>query len=234
MPATTSPDKSISTANQTGFAVVELFTSQGCSSCPPADALLGKEIAAYAKAGKKLIALSFHVDYWNRLGWTDPYSQHAFTERQYGYSGKMNLDGVYTPQAVVNGQWETVGGKEGTIENFIRQSLTEKTDVSVTIQSIIPKSGSMLEVGYDYQGNATNLNIAVVQKAIATPVKAGENGGRTLTNYNVVRSWKTIASKSGRGTIDIEIPTGYNATDYSVVVYAQEKEYGKIVAADMK
>ena len=114
-PASPSATISSDTDKQSGFAVVELFTSQGCSSCPPADVLLGKEIADYNKAGKKLIALSFHVDYWNRLGWTDRYSQHAFTERQYGYSGILKLNGVYTPQVVINGQWETVGSKQGTI-----------------------------------------------------------------------------------------------------------------------
>jgi len=221
------------TEQHPGFAVVELFTSQGCSSCPPADALLGKEIAAYAKPGKKLIALSFHVDYWNRLGWMDPYSQHIFTERQYGYSAKMKLSGVYTPQAVVNGQWETVGSKEGTIESFIKQSLAETPESSITIEAIKP-TGNILAISYQYKGSVADMNIAVVQKTIATPIKAGENGGRTLTNYNVVRSWKTVKAQSGSHIIDAEMPAGYNEKEYSVVVYTQEKEYGKVLAADVK
>ena len=229
----TSAKQSTATNQQTGFAVVELFTSQGCSSCPPADALLGKEIAAYEKTGKKLIALSFHVDYWNRLGWKDTYSQHLFTERQYAYSGKMKLEGVYTPQAVVNGQWETVGSKQGTIENYIKQSLSEKSETSVTIDAVKLNSNH-LEISYQYKGGTADLNIAIVQNTISTPVKAGENGGRTLTSYNVVRSWKTTDAQNGKQAVAIEIPAGYNASDYSVIVYAQEKAYGKVLAADLK
>lgn len=222
------------TDKQPGFAVVELFTSQGCSSCPPADALLGKTIAAYTKAGKKLVALSFHVDYWNRLGWTDPYSLHSFTERQYGYSGTMKLNGVYTPQVVINGQWETVGSKQGTIENFIKQSLSEKVSATVTIDTVKPTGKTMLAISYQYKGSAADLHIAVVQKTISTPVKAGENEGRTLTSYNVVRSWKTIEVQNGNQVTEIEKPAGYNDKEYAVVVYVQEKGYGKMIAADIK
>ena len=216
-----------------GFAVVELFTSQGCSSCPPADELLGKAIATAQQQGKNLIALSFHVDYWNRLGWTDPFSKHEFSQRQYGYSAKMKGDGVYTPQAIVNGEQETVGGNQGKVEGFINTALAEKITASVNI-SIIEMKGNNLKIDYQYSGPAIILNIAVVEKQVNTPIKAGENNGRTLTNYNVVKSWKMISAENGNHSVEIETPAGYKAGDYAVILYAQEKDYGKVLAADIK
>jgi hypothetical protein len=91
-----------------------------------------------------------------------------------------------------------------------------------------------LEIAYQYKGDDADLNIAVVQNTISTRVKAGENEGRTLASYNVVRSWKTVNTQSGSHAIDIETPVGYNAKDFAVVLYAQEKGLGKVVAADMK
>ncbi len=216
-----------------GFAVVELFTSQGCSSCPSADALLGIEISTYAKAGKKLIALSFHVDYWNRLGWTDPFSQHLFSQRQYGYSAKMKGDGVYTPQAIVNGEQGAVGSNQGKVEGFINTAIAKKSEASLVIATVETK-GNSLDITYQYTGPTAELQIAVVEKQINTPVKAGENEGRTLTNYNVVKSWKTTAAENGSHLAEIETPAGYKASEYAVVIYAQEKDYGKVLAVDMR
>lgn len=226
-------DNHVIKSNPNSFAVVELFTSQGCSSCPPADALLGREIAAASKLGIRLIALSFHVDYWNRLGWADPYSQHSFTERQYAYATNMKLKGVYTPQAVVNGKWVTVGGNQRKLESFIEQSIAERPAATLTIEGIEAKNNT-LEVKYRYKGNAATLNMAIVQHAITTPVRAGENGGRTITNYNVVKSWKTIAAEEGSNVAAIGLPVGYNANDYSIILYSQEKGYNSITAADMQ
>lgn len=229
----TSPKMTKPVDSSKGFAVIELFTSQGCSSCPPADELLGKEIAAAQKAGTKLIALSFHVDYWNRLGWTDPFSQHQFSQRQYGYSAKMKGDGVYTPQAIVNGQTEAVGGNKTKIESLIREGLAKKPEATLNIISV-EKTGNQLKIAYQYTGPIADLHIAVVEKQVSTPIKAGENGGRTLTNFNVVKSWKYVPAESGSYSLETEMPAGYNSSDYTVVLYAQEKDYGKILAADVK
>jgi hypothetical protein len=225
------PASQKATTKQEGFAVIELFTSQGCSSCPPADALLGREIAAYEKMGKKLVALSFHVDYWNRLGWTDPYSQSLFTQRQYRYAAKLKGDGVYTPQAIVNGQQATVGGNQAKLESFIKQALAEKPGATLSIDGVQPTADS-LQLTYQYSGPVAELHAAIVQQQVSTPVKAGENGGRTLTNYHVVRSWQTVPIQTGTGAVHLQLPTGYEAGNYALVLYAQEKAYGKILAAD--
>ena len=105
-----------STSTYAPVAVLELFTSQGCSSCPSADKLLTETLAEATKTNRNIIGLSFHVDYWDRLGWKDPFSNHAFTKRQYPYGERFGLNGVYTPQEVVNGQQEFVGS------NRVKQS----------------------------------------------------------------------------------------------------------------
>jgi hypothetical protein len=221
------------TGSQGGFAVVELFTSQGCSSCPPADALLGREIKAYEKTGKELIALSFHVDYWNRLGWTDPYSQKVFSQRQYGYAARLKTDGVYTPQAIVNGQYAMVGSNQTQLESSIEKALAEEPAATLSITAVHTATDS-LQVAYNYSGPTAGLLAAIVQRQASTPVNSGENGGRTLTNYQVVRSWQAAAVQNGSGLLHMKLPAGYGMDNYAVILYAQEQRYGKILAADMK
>lgn len=104
-------------------AVIELFTSQGCSSCPPADVLLSKTITDAKENGKKIFAISFHVDYWNRLGWTDPFSDKKYSDRQSAYADQLNPGQVYTPQMVVNGEKEFVGSDQKALNDALQHSL---------------------------------------------------------------------------------------------------------------
>ena len=125
-------------------AVIELFTSQGCSSCPPADRLLAK--TNRTSNGRNIFTLSFHVDYWNRLGWADPFSQSAFSKRQEHYVSSLNASGSYTPQAVVNGTTEFVGSNESSLNRAIAKSLNTKTEVSFTKLTPVSKEGNPLKV----------------------------------------------------------------------------------------
>lgn len=221
---------------ENGFAVVELFTSQGCSSCPIADKLLGKFIEQYSNAGKRLIALSFHVDYWDKLGWKDPFSQHIFSERQSSYSAQLKLENVYTPQVIVNGQSETVGSNEKLINQFINKGFTEKniTNLSIKDTQLNPQKIGITYILENLKDGLI-LNFAIVQNKVTTKINAGENDGVTLSNYNIVRSWKAEeASSAGEHFIDLEIPKGYNTNDFSIIVFAQQKENGKIIAVDKK
>jgi len=223
-------------AGKNGFAVVELFTSQGCSSCPPADKLLDKLAAQYQANGQVFIPLSFHVDYWDRLGWKDPFSQHIFSERQTAYSGQMHLESVYTPQAVINGVWETVGSKASQLQQFIQKGFEQKSNAVLEIETVIPE-GLDLKIAYRFKndGLAIVLHFAIVQNKATTEVKAGENDGQTLQNINIVRSWKS-AEAAGADTqyMLLPVPEGYNETAFSVIVLAQEKASGKIIAVSKK
>ncbi len=173
--------------------VLELFTSQGCSSCPPADALLGRLKAADAD----VLPLSLHVDYWNRIGWSDPFSSAAVTARQNDYAKWLGQDGVYTPELVVDGALGVVGSDPGEVEAAIRQaraahallppiSLRASRDLG-GIEIAVgagPGRGRLLLVGYDDRH--------------VTAIPSGENAGRTLTETNVVRSLVQLAEWSGQ------------------------------------
>ncbi|MGH2645941.1 MAG: DUF1223 domain-containing protein [Ginsengibacter sp.] len=209
-------------------AVLELFTSQGCSSCPAADRLLGTYTSK-----ENTIVLSFHVDYWNRLGWKDPFSSKEYTQRQYNYASALHAD-VYTPQLVVNGQTEMIGSDSGKISNTLKKIFEEQPDAILSIKSVKAENGKV-NIGFEASGNTGNsvLNIALIEKKTTTEVKAGENGGATLVNYNVVRNFKTIKKvESGTNISSIDIPSASDLKNMSVVLFLQEKNNNKISGAD--
>ena len=198
--------------------VVELFTSQGCSSCPPANAYLNE----LARDRSDLLALAFHVTYWDRLGWKDPFSMQAATDRQDRYGHKFG-DGSYTPEIVIDGASSHVGSRRDEVGPAIdaakRQGRTA-TNVSVTRESgkltieIGEGSGSgkVLLVGFDH--------------AHETAIRRGENGGRTLRESNVVRSVREVADWQGKALhVGETFPEGEDA---AVIVQAPD---GRIVGA---
>lgn len=201
-------------------AVLELFTSQGCSSCPPADALLNKII--HERQNSKVIGLSFHVDYWNHLGWTDPYSSSEFTKRQYWYSPNFS-SGVYTPQVVVNGNDEYVGGNKSASETKIKQALSKPANVAIDLSLTDNKLVYHLEGKYE----ASILNFAVIQNEVNNYVKRGENGGKQLVHNNVVLSLNSKKASNAQGEIQLKLPE--NAS--RVIVYAQNSKNGAVLGA---
>jgi hypothetical protein len=209
-----------------GFVLMELFTSQGCSSCPPADELLGR----YAlQQNGPVIPIAFHVDYWNRLGWKDSFSTAGYSDRQRMYATWFSSDGVYTPQVVLNGRKEMVGSEEEKIAAAVKDLLNEKPAAIITVTATKKENGKA-KVSFNVSGNANNcvINAALVQNKVFTHIKAGENSGVKLTNYNVVRDFKTIAVTAG--FVELQFPSG-EADGYSVVIFLQEKTSGKIYAA---
>ncbi len=207
-------------------AVLELFTSQGCSSCPSADRLLEKY-----STKDNVITLSFHVDYWNSLGWKDPYSSKEFTKRQYDYASALNA-GVYTPQLVINGQSEMVGSDAGKIDNTLKKVWSQDQSSEVSIQSVKVQNGKAM-INYTLKGNPANasLNIAVVEKRTVTAIKGGENRGVTLSGTNVVRNFQTLGNvKDGTNSYSIEMPEGLDKGNVSIVLYLQKGD-NEITAA---
>lgn len=220
------PSKNIQMITK-NVAVLELFTSQGCSSCPPADRLVGTYTSQ-----ENVIVLSFHVDYWDRLGWKDPFSSKEYTKRQYDYASALNAN-VYTPQLVINGQTEMVGSDAGKISSTLHKIFSEQPGAVIATQKVNPENGK-LDISFYATGNTGNsvVNIALVEKKTTTAIKAGENGGVTLTNYNVVRNFKTINGvNAGNNVSEIDIPEGADLKNMSVVLFLQQKETNKISAA---
>ncbi len=161
-------------------AVVELFTSQGCSSCPPADEIL----SGYAKKGD-VLALSWHVDYWNYLGWKDTFSQAKFTKRQQRYAASFARRGVYTPQAVINGRNHAVGSRAGEIKSMINQYERSGKGLTVPIKAVLADGRVELSAQSD-SGDAT-MYIVYFDKERTVKIQRGENSGQTITYHNVVR-----------------------------------------------
>lgn len=204
------------------MAIVELFTSEGCSSCPPADKLL----AAMEAESKELYVLGFHVDYWDRLGWKDPFSQAGFSDRQRQYAQNFHLESIYTPEAVVNGTEEFVGSDR----QRMRSSLEGKTleDLKLALER---KDITTLKLSYalNYKTPAW-LQVALVQPQATTAVKGGENQGRTLTHVNVVRQLVTLETKKPN-TVEIKIPAALQGATFKVILFVQQKEDMRITAA---
>jgi hypothetical protein len=201
--------------------VVELFTSQGCNSCPPADSLLG-ELAAQ----EDVIALSLHVDYWDYLGWKDPFAQRVHTERQVKYRDKAGARSIYTPQMVIQGADHLVGSRRAqvlrSIDKHQKRATRNSVDVSVDGGSLVvtvtprkgrPGQGQVWLVGYD--------------KAKTVHIKRGENRGRKITYHNVVANWVSVGEWNGRAET-FKVPKPDND---GVAVIVQSGEVGPVLGA---
>lgn len=212
---------------QEPLTVVELFTSQGCSSCPPADRLvrdLSKE------AG--ILALSFHVDYWNYIGWDDPYSLPAATHRQRAYARALGLRHVYTPQIVVQGSRDVLGSDEKAVRRTIEDSRHEprlsmtatvlqdgrmRIDIASDLASPGPASGELLLVTFDREHE--------------TVVARGENRGRVLVNANVVREFVPLGIWRGEPSSVLPMPALASGNQRGRALLLQARGPGKILAA---
>jgi hypothetical protein len=214
-----------------GFAVVELFTSEGCSSCPPADLLLTKIIDETGSA-QRIYCLSFHVDYWNYIGWKDPYSDKSYSERQRRYSQSFLSGRIYTPQMVVNGTSEFVGSSESEARKAIDAALRQSHAELLTVTSMEVENGRVT-ASFDFKGPERKylLNIALVERGLAQRVTRGENSGRKLTHDNVVRVLQTTEIPSAqKGKLTLTMPADANPASCSVIAYAQTENM-KVVAA---
>ncbi len=207
-----------------GFAVVELFTSEGCSSCPPADRLLSELIEESRREGTHVYALAYHVDYWDRLGWRDRFADPAYTERQRAYV----KDGVYTPQMVVSGTAQFVGSDAARARREVKEALGRPVPAPVTLE-VKPAEGGAISVRYscmlpesvDMVSNAS-LHVALIENGLTTEVKAGENAGETLRHDGVVRAFTTVKPGSVvHGTVELKPPKDLKPENASVIAFVQ-------------
>ncbi len=211
--------KPIPAAPPTGFALVELFTSEGCSSCPPADGILAKVAADYKS---RVYVMGFHVDYWDKLGWKDAYSSADFTHRQQEYARVLSLRSIYTPQAVVNGENEFVGSDESKLRATIEADLKKPLDKAIELQA--SSDGQHIKAVYKVPAaDKEVLNIALVQLHAESEVKAGENDGRSLKRIsNVVRDIKSEEVHAGSsGSVSFKMPRGLVAKDCKLIAWLQ-------------
>jgi hypothetical protein len=200
-----------------GLQVVELFQSQGCSSCPPANA----NVLALADR-PDVLTLSWQVTYWDYLGWKDTYAQPAFTTRQQAYAAALHNDGVFTPQVVVNGRGDVIGGKHGEVEGALQRFDRGGDAVKLTLDA-----GQVT-----VSGSTTPSSVYLVRydpRIVQIPIKAGENGGRTLPHRNVVRELALLGKFNG-GTQHWNLPAA-KQPGLRTAVLVQSGVAGPIVAA---
>lgn len=179
--------------------IVELFTSQGCSSCPPADALI-HDIANDPVLRGRVIPLAFHVDYWDSLGWRDPFSSAEWTQRQARYARTMHLSSAYTPQAVVNGTREFVGSNRSALNAALEKASSEKSLTEITLTARREGTSLIADIHANIAAN-DDLLLAIVEDGVTTKIEHGENAGRTLTNDAIVR--KLVRVTPGQSTIPL-------------------------------
>lgn len=202
--------------------VIELFTSQGCNSCPPADALLDKLARAAQLGGRKLAPLSFHVDYWDDLGWPDPYARSAWTIRQQEYARALD-DRVYTPELVIAGRVGLVGSHAARIAQAIAAAPPQQhlaatatwTDSTLTVDITAPADA--------------DVYVAIWEDGTRTKVPRGENAGATLVGDRVVRRLERVASSGTHGTRRIQLDRSWRAS--GAVAFAQRRDRSIIGAA---
>jgi hypothetical protein len=220
--------------------LVELFTSEGCSSCPPADALLKLVNGSQTNGGQLVVGISEHVTYWNSLGWSDPYSSPAYTERQNAYSERFHLEGPYTPQMVINGAEQIVGSDRGALLHAVEQEDAENPRLSLRIVSLSVAGGN-LTVNFSTSGDVprqgADLMAVLADDSDRSNVLRGENSGRTLAHVAVARSITRVArvKTPGELTVQIPIPASFQANQgHHLILFAQTPGSGRVLGTDTK
>jgi len=223
-------------AAQVTPVIVELFTSEGCSDCPPADTLLDKLIEMQPVTGAQIIGLGEHVTYWDQLGWKDRFSAPALTSRQEGYQSRFRTESIYTPQMVVDGRLEFVGSNANAARKAIEQTLAaphgsaaidvDGGHVSVTMTNL-PKVA---------HGDHADIVIMVTESGLSSDVKGGENHGKILKHAPVVRYLATIGrigadETSGSARADLAIDGSWQRDHLAIVAFAQENKGRAILAS---
>ena len=182
--------------------VVELFTSQGCSSCPPADALIHDIVHDPALRGR-VIPLAFHVDYWDRLGWRDPFSSAEWSQRQVRYSRAMRLSSAYTPQAVVGGTRELVGSNRSALSSALEAASNAKPSGEVAL-TVRREGNTLVATIHATVPAGDDLMLAVAEDDVTTKIEHGENAGRTLANDAIVRRLIRVSPGQTTATIPVD------------------------------
>jgi len=231
--------------NATVPVLVELFTSEGCSSCPPADDLLSKLVKTDTIAGVEVIALGEHVDYWNNLGWTDPYSKPDFSQRQRSYSEAFNLDSVYTPQLIVDGHEQLVGGDWNRAHAAIlKAAATQKgrINLALTTKAGLDQNSLIVKLTIDLKdlpsrsGEESEVLFAITEDNLRSQVSRGENSGRYLQHSAVVRELDVLGNIASHDETlvtekSINLSPGWRRENLRAIAFVQERRSRRVIAA---
>lgn len=231
------PPQGASSDKPSSVAIVELFTSEGCSSCPPADALLRRVNLKQTNDGQLIVGISEHVTYWNNLGWKDPYSKSVFTERQSEYASRLSPEGPYTPQMVVNGRDQFVGSDGGALGRALRNDAGRDHLALHIVSSTVTDKG--VEVRFAVEGplpKPLDIVAVVTDDADQSNVLRGENNGRLLQHVSVARGLTRVTTikQDGEESVHVPLPDGFQpggAAGHHLILFAQEPHQGAILGA---
>ena len=220
--------------NHKSAVLVELFTSEGCSSCPPADralALLQKE---QPNVDAEIITLAFHVDYWNNLGWKDEFSSDLFTQRQQFYARSFNLSSIYTPQMVIDGSFEAVGSNLGKVQLLISSAAkNQKADVDLTLV----ENKLQIAISNIPKHQDSTVYLAIAENNLNSSVTRGENAGNKLEHISVVRELKMLGGlkpndQSYKIELNPEIKSNWNKENLKIVVFVQDNKLRNVLGVN--
>ncbi len=220
--------------------LVELFTSEGCSGCPPADRFLEK-LDGQPVQGAEMIVLSEHVDYWNHIGWKDPYSASFYSQRQSAYANRFGLDSVYTPQMVVDGTSEFVGSNSGLADKAFRKALGVPK-LQVRLSSISADASNTLHAHLEtgvldasFGSREADVYVAVALNRAESQVSAGENAGHRLAHVSVVKSLTKVGALKQRQVlaqdVQLKLDLGSDSGGLRLIAFVQEPRQGRVLGA---
>ncbi|MEO6588014.1 MAG: DUF1223 domain-containing protein [Pyrinomonadaceae bacterium] len=218
------------------YVIVELFTSEGCSSCPPADKVLARLQKEQPVENVEIIPLALHVDYWDYLGWKDKFSSADYSARQTGYADKFKLDAIYTPQMVVDGQTQFTGSQFDTAVNSVKESANSK---KAGVELAIENNNLKVDISDLPKHDAAYVWFVITEDNLQTDVKRGENLGRKLPHTAVVREMKlldTLAENASNfsGSQAIALETGWEKKNLNLIIFVQGKNSKTIYAVGKK
>jgi hypothetical protein len=224
-------------ARESAPVLVELFTSEGCSSCPPADELLRQINGKHTDSGRLIVGVSEHVTYWNQLGWSDPFSSATYTQRQDAYGQRFHLDSVYTPQMVINGEEQFVGSDSASLLHALNKK-EQPAQASVHIDSVTA-NGNALTIAFSASGDAlehgADIFAIVAEDAARSNVLRGENSGRTLAHVSVARVFTRVATVHAATEKTVQVPLAIpSGQGRHLILFAQAPGLGRVLGVDSK
>jgi len=228
------PLQPTASTKEKGFAVVELFTSEGCANSPAADKFVNMLQADAEKTGKAIYILNMHVNYWDDMGWKDPYAKKKFVDRQDYYARFFPGGSTYTPQMIVNGKAEFIGTQKQTADLLIAQGLAQTPEIIIQNLKAIRLDSLTLQLDYELNSLPSNcvFYLALLEKKLpVSKINAGANEGKMLEHYSVVRHLETVETGLLKGKYNINYAIKKNSKNFSIVCFVQNKEKRNIVAA---
>jgi hypothetical protein len=213
------------------FALVELFTSEGCNTCPPAEKLFSSMKAEAEKNGKNIFFLEYHVDYWNKLGWKDPYSSFQYTNRQKNYTSVLNEESLYTPMMIVNGTNSFTGSDQQKANTSVHEALSTIPEIGLKTK-IDSTASDTLYLHYEATKADKNFLIraAITEDGVVSAVTAGENSGRTLAHEAVVRIFFSSEISKLSGQLKIPLKKFMPGKKCDIISFIQHKQSMKVLA----